>query len=118
MVDPMDRVREALLTNSPYRADESGTWQIFGEDPNCDFGGHHSEPFLGTVQGTYAAAVEYALGLPMFFTWGGGGRVKRVEVIKVDGATLRQRAVLNSRRQTLKDQLAEVEAELERLGKS
>jgi hypothetical protein len=112
--DTHDRVREVLLSN--YRPDESGTWQIFGEDPNCDFGGAHTEPFLATVQGTYAAVVAYALELPGFFTWGGGGRVVPVSIVKVDGETIRQIVVLKSRRQTLKAQLNDVEAELKKLG--
>ena len=89
MSEQDNRVREKLLTR--YRADEQGTWQIFGEDPNCDFGGSHVEPLLGIVQGDYAAAVEHALGLPSFFTWGGGGRIEPIHVVKVDGNTLRQR---------------------------
>lgn len=113
--DHIDRVRTQLLDEGSLRG-LNGTWQIFGEDPNCDFGGPHHEPLIATVQGTYESAVEYALGLPNFFTWGGGGKVRKVEVVKVDGATIRQRAVLRGRRTTLMDQLAEVEAELKKLG--
>lgn len=109
-----DEVRAQLLEN--HLKGEVGTWQIFGEDPNCDLGGAHITPLLATVSGTFESAVEYALELRGFFTWGGGGDVKKVEVIKVDGATLRQRSILRSKRTNLMDQLAEVEAELKKLG--
>jgi len=109
-----DRVRAKLLEEHPGH--EVGTWQILGEDPNCDLGGPHGNPMLATVQGTYADIVEYALELPGFFTWGGGGDIEKVSVLKVDGTTVKQRAILNSRRQTLKRQLDEVEAELKKLG--
>ena len=114
MSDHYDNVRIKLLKQYPPA--EQGIWQIFGEDPNCDFGGPHVEPMLGTVQGDYASAVEYALGLRNFFTWGAGGRVERVQALKVDAATIKQRAILSSRRTTLKAQLADVEAELKKLG--
>ena len=101
---------ELLVTN------QEGVWQILGEDPNCDFGGSHHEPALATVQGSYATAVEFALDLPGFITWGGGGKIKKVEIIPVNRATLQQRMLLSSRRQTLKAELAEVDAELKKLG--
>lgn len=34
-----------------YPLDQEGIWQIYGEDPNCDLGGHHYEPLLATVTG-------------------------------------------------------------------
>jgi hypothetical protein len=51
-----------------------------------------------------------------FYTGGGGGNVEEVNILKVDGAALKQRAILSSRRTTLKAELAEVEAELKALG--
>lgn len=95
---------------------EVGVWQILGEDPNCDLGGSHHQPTLGTVQGTYEDAVEYALELPGFFTWGGGGNIERVNIFKVDTESLRKRALLNGKRKVLTEQLAQVEAELKTLG--
>lgn len=62
---------------------EHGLWDIYGEDPNCDFGGYHSEPFLERVDGTYRQAVAYALTLPKFVTWGTGGSVRPVLGIPV-----------------------------------
>lgn len=39
--------------NNPYKDDERGIWHIYGEDPNCDFSGCHSEPYLVTCRGSF-----------------------------------------------------------------
>lgn len=57
--------------------DEVGIWNIHGEDPNCDFGGSHTNPFLETVEGTYRNACLYAVKLLGFYQWGAGGYVRR-----------------------------------------
>jgi hypothetical protein len=106
--------RARLLENQ--LAGKVGVWKILGEDPNCDLGGSHHQPTLATVQGTYGDAVEYALELSGFFSWGGGGDIVEVNILKVDRAALQQRAILSSRRTTLKAELAEVESELKALG--
>jgi hypothetical protein len=59
-----------------YDANSVGEWEIYGEDPNCDLGGYHHEPFLEKVSGRYLDVVEYALSLPRFFDWGSGGDIK------------------------------------------
>jgi hypothetical protein len=59
---------------------EVGTWQIYGEDPNCDMGGHHHEPELGVVTGNLKDVIEYAVNLPNFWAWGGGGRIAKIVV--------------------------------------
>lgn len=56
---------------------EVGTWRIFGEDSNCDLGGSHHEPDLGYVKGTLKKVIEYAVELPNFWQWGGGGRIEK-----------------------------------------
>lgn len=71
-----DAVRKRLMEK--YHAKESGTWRILGEDPNCDFGGHHHEPELGSVTGTYENVVDYAMTMKGFFQWGSGGRIVKV----------------------------------------
>lgn len=55
--------------------EEFGTWHIRGEDPNCDFGGSHHQPDLGYFTGTLRECIKYAIELPDFWTWGGGGRI-------------------------------------------
>lgn len=62
---------------------EEGTWRIRGEDPNCDFGGAHYQPELGTVQGKLLDVVEHAVQLDGFYTWGGGGDIIKVTIKKV-----------------------------------
>ncbi len=109
-----DAVRSKLLRDCPGEVE--GVWQIYGEDPNCDFGGPHIQPLLATVQGKYAAVVEHALGLGQFFTWGGGGKIERVEILQVDAASTKRRKDLNSQRQVLSLQLAQIDAELKKLG--
>jgi hypothetical protein len=60
---------------------EVGLWRIRGEDPNCDFGGHHHQPDLGVFEGTLDDAIKYAVNLDGFWTWGGGGNIDLVRVI-------------------------------------
>lgn len=63
-----------------YPLSSFGVWRITGEDPNCDLGGHHHEPDLGTVTGVLEEVVEYAVSLGGFFTWGGGGRIIKLDI--------------------------------------
>lgn len=63
---------------------EYGTWRVYGEDPNCDMGGHHHEPDLGYFEGTLEQVINKAYTLPGWMTWGGGGRiVRKTETIVV-----------------------------------
>lgn len=66
-----------------HSLDEEGTWRIRGEDPNCDLGGHHHQPELGTVEGKLRKVVEHAVQLSGFYTWGGGGDITKVIIKKV-----------------------------------
>ncbi len=66
-----------------HRLDEVGTWRIHGEDPNCDFGGHHFQPDLGVVEGKLSDVIKHAVKLPAFYTWGGGGDITKVEIKKL-----------------------------------
>lgn len=69
-----------LLEN--HSLSESGMWQIKGEDPNCDLGGTHYQPDLGVFEGTLKEALKYAVTHPKFYTWGGGGNLSKINVIK------------------------------------
>lgn len=52
-------------------------YSVYGEDSNCDMGGSHVCPFLGTVEGTFKDVLEYAANnMSGFYTWGGGGYIK------------------------------------------
>ena len=70
-----------LLAN--HKLDEFGTWRIRGEDPNCDLGGVHHQPELGIVEGTLEDIIKYAVKLPNFYTWAGGGDISKVKIKKV-----------------------------------
>ena len=65
-----------------YDLDTYGTWQIKGEDKNCDLGGPHHEPDLGLFKGTLEDCIKYAISLPRFWTWGGGGRILAVSIME------------------------------------
>lgn len=59
---------------------ELGYWEVRGEDPNCDFGGSHHQPFLGIVHGYYKQALEAAINMPRFWQWGAGGDIRPIKV--------------------------------------
>lgn len=63
-----------------HSLDEVGTWRIRGEDPNCDMGGAHYQPDLGTVEGRLEDVIRYAVKQPNFYTWGSGGDILKVEI--------------------------------------
>lgn len=70
-----------LLTK--HKRTEQGTWEIRGEDHNCDFGGSHHQPYIATVSGTLKQAIEYASKSAEFFTWGGGGSINKINIVKL-----------------------------------
>ena len=63
-----------------YPADQYGVWEVRGEDPNCDLGGHHHEPLLGYVQGLYGEVLDWAIEQSGFWQWGAGGSIRSTEV--------------------------------------
>lgn len=63
-----------------HSLNETGTWRIRGEDPNCDFGGSHYQPELGTVEGRLEDVIRYAVKLPDFYTWGAGGDIEKIKI--------------------------------------
>lgn len=58
-----------------YDLDEDGIWFVFGEDVNPDFAGSHITPYLKTIKGTLREALEEAVTLIGFWTWGCGGHL-------------------------------------------
>jgi hypothetical protein len=67
-----------------HKLTDEGTWQILGEDPNCDIHGTHVTPHLAFVEGTLENAIIYGVDLPNFWAWGGGGEFKKVQkIVKV-----------------------------------
>ena len=59
--------------------DQQGTWAFFGETDAPD-SPHATEPLLGVFRGSLREAIEIAVTIPRFVSWGGGGRISAVEV--------------------------------------
>ncbi len=70
-----------LLTK--HSLSESGVWAVFGEDPNCDWGGHHHNPLLGYFEGDLSDVIAHAVTLKGFWQWGTGGPISRVVPLRV-----------------------------------
>jgi len=66
-----------------HALDETGTWQIYGEDPNCDMTGYHSSPLLETVTGKLSDVIVHAVNLEGFWNWGCGGYLKKISIKEV-----------------------------------
>ena len=56
-----------------------GIYKIFGEDPNCDFGGTHHQPYLGKLKGYYNDVLNRAKKMNRWSTWGGGGYIDLID---------------------------------------
>lgn len=108
-----------LLEN--HSLEETGVWQVFGEDPNCDFGGHHHEPFLGLIEGKLDDVIREAVQYGNFWQWGYGGKiVKYSKPTVVKAKTKAQRdnvehEELSKMRDELEEALARVNAKLDAL---
>lgn len=101
---------EALLKK--HHLNEAGVWQVRGEDTNCDFGGSHHMPYLGTFEGKLRDVISVAVDLPSFWTWGAGGDITRISVTKVDPDTWLQRAEKKKQLDTAEAQVAALKKEL------
>jgi hypothetical protein len=93
---------------SKYSLDETGQWQVYGEDPNCDMGGYHHEPFLGTYEGKLRDVIYYALTLNGFVQWGGGGKIEKLDI---NG----QYEELVAKREEVWKQLLAIDSEIQKL---
>lgn len=73
------------LRYSEYSSTDGGdtVYAVYGEDPNCDMGGHHHNPFLGNYEGTFVEVLEHvANNVSGFYQWGGGGHIKPVSLLQ------------------------------------
>ena len=70
-----ERIKQNLLAKGDLN--EVGTWLVYGEDDNPDWGGQHISSLLFTLVGTYREAVEAALKDLRFTTWGAGGYISK-----------------------------------------
>jgi hypothetical protein len=107
-------VRKQLLKK--YPPETKGRWIIKGEDPNCDFGGYHSNPDLALVYGTYKNVIEYAFSLKGFFSWGSGGNITLQEptenLFNVDDHFSPEMKKLREDREALQAKLDELDIKL------
>jgi hypothetical protein len=90
------------------KLDTYGIWHVRGEDPNCDFGGHHYQPSLGYYEGVLRDVINYALTLKGFYTWGAGGDFEQINIVKVDEDIVQKM-------QDLKEEQAQLEKRLEEI---
>lgn len=72
------RVKDYLERNPECESEleKSGTWNVYGADPNCDFGGTHHNPFLGKFKGKYSDVLRHAVTLRDWSSWGAGGSIE------------------------------------------
>lgn len=95
---------------SKHRLSEEGLWRVNGEDPNCDMGGSHVQPYLGTFEGKLEDIVTHAVSLPGFWQWGAGGTISKVAPVKIN-------AEINARRNALESKIKDLEAQITRARK-
>lgn len=111
-----DKIERFLITYSGkellknHRLSNVGIWNVRGEDPNCDMGGSHHQPDLGTFEGKLSDIISMAADMPGFWQWGAGGDIRPVNIKKVDGKTA-------ERRRELLNEQAELTARLEMIKK-
>lgn len=91
-----------------YTLDEYGIWQVFGEDTNCDMGGAHYMPELGTYEGKLRDVIAVAVELSSFWQWGAGGDIRKVKVIK----PIKVDAETNAKRDAIKQKIANIKTNL------
>ncbi len=112
-VDDYFKTYSGRQLREKYSLNTTGLWQIKGEDPNCDFGGSHHQPDLGIVKGKLSDVLDYAVNLPRFWTWGGGGELIFIgEAQKIDPVTNQRRNELKAKEKALEEQLEEVRNQL------
>jgi len=93
--------------------EETGLWKILGEDPNCDWGGSHHQPDLGIVEGKLRDVISYAVELPNFWTWGGGGSIRKISTpLKITPQTAENQKRLKAEKELLKNRLEQINREL------
>jgi hypothetical protein len=99
-----------------HKLTDTGVWMVCGEDSNTDLGGHHYMPELGRFEGKLEDIIAYAVTIPRFWTWGGGGSISLLsEPIKIDANSSAKRIAVEQKVKTLEEQLKQARKELEGL---
>ncbi len=113
-----DKIERFLSTYSgkalleKHSLSDTGIWNVRGEDPNCDMGGHHHQPDLGTFDGKLSDIISMAVDMPSFWSWGAGGDIRPVSIKKVDARTVEVRRALINERAELTARLEAIAEEL------
>lgn len=68
------------LRKAGHTLESVGVWRIEGEGP-VDFGSTGAPPYIATVSGSLRKAIEFAVMQPNFWGWGGGGYIRKLEII-------------------------------------
>ena len=96
-----------------HSLDEVGIWEVRGEDPNCDLGGYHHQPKLGTFSGKLEDIVAYAVTLSGFWGWGSGGDIIKVSApVKIDSNSVATKIAIEQKIKYLEEELAKARNEL------
>lgn len=66
-----------------YEDDEYGFWHVTGECSNSEGPGPYIYPLVGFYKGFYKDVVKAAHSHPKFFTYGRGGRIRKIEFEEV-----------------------------------
>ena len=93
-----------------HSLDEQGTWEILGEDSNCDLGGSHYMPKLATVEGSLGEVVRLGVEMGGFWQWGGGGDFRKINIRTV--SQMQSNAELIAKRKELEKQIADIDSKL------
>ena len=98
-----------------YPMSEVSVWLVKGEDANCDMGGSHYQPTLGYFEGKLEDVIRYAVELPNFWQWGGGGSFEKAvppNVIKVTPNSVRERTEMLAKKAALEAEVAELQKKI------
>lgn len=89
---------------------EEGVWQVFGGDANCDLGGSHHRPHLGTFEGKLEDVIAHAANLSDFWQWGAGGTITKMATpIKISSITSARRLKLESDLRAAEQQVRDIQ---------
>lgn len=98
-----------------HKLDEHGLWNVRGEDSNCDLGGAHYMPDLGTFEGKLEDIIAYAVQLTGFWSWGAGGDIKKVAApVKITAESNAEQVKLKQREQELLAELEKIRTKLDK----
>lgn len=99
-----------------HNLSETGLWQVFGEDPNCDLHGEHHQPDLGIFEGSLKDVINLAIELPSFWTWGSGGNIVKVVIREVSPVANAEIVALKAELSDNESRAVAINARLKELG--